>query len=298
VKIGFIGLGEMGRPMAANQLKAGHQLVVWNRSAERAVPLMEAGARLADTAADVAADVDAILIMLADDHALHAVMDGGLLEALKPGTVVVNHSTVSVDYAKELATAVNARGAAYIAAPVFGRPPVAQAGQLNIVVCGDAASIGKVQPALDAMAKKCWSFGSDAEHANLVKIAGNLMIASAIQSMAETSALVRAHGIEAADFIGMMTQTLFATPVYSGYGSMIAESRYEPAGFKAPLGLKDVELGLRAAGKSRVPLPMASVIRDALLDAIAHGADNQDWAVLGDVAARRANLRDRRPRAA
>ncbi|WP_428310361.1 NAD(P)-dependent oxidoreductase [Hydrocarboniphaga sp.] len=290
MKIGFIGLGEMGLPMAANQLKAGHQLVVWNRSAERAVPLMEAGARLAATAADVAVDVDAVLIMLADDQALRSVMDGGLLAALKPGTVVVNHATVSVDYARELAAAVGAQGAVYVAAPVFGRPPVAQAGQLNIVVAGDAAGIALAQPALDAMSKRCWNFGVEPERANVVKIAGNLMIASAIQSMAEASALVRAHGVEAADFIGMMTQTLFATPVYSGYGGMIAERRYEPAGFKASLGLKDVELGLSAAGKSRVSLPMAAVIRDALLDALAHGAGDQDWAVLGDVAARRANL--------
>lgn len=290
MKIGFIGLGEMGRPMAANQLKAGHSLVVWNRSAERAVPLMEAGARLAATAADVATDVDAILMMLADDQALRSVMDSGLLAALKPGTVVVNHSTVSVAYARELAAAVGALGAVYVAAPVFGRPPVAQAGQLNIVVAGDPAGIALVKPALDAMAKRCWNFGAEPERANVVKIAGNLMIASAIQSMAEASALVRAHGVEAADFIGMMTQTLFATPVYSGYGGMIAERRYEPAGFKASLGLKDVELGLSAAGKSRVSLPMAAVIRDALLDALAHGAGDQDWAVLGDVAARRANL--------
>ena len=290
MKTGFIGLGEMGRPMAANQLKAGHQLTVWNRSAERAAVLVEAGAKLAGSAAEVAAEADVILVMLADDQALRAVMGGGLLAALKPGRLLVNHSTVSVAYAKELAAAVSERGAAYVAAPVFGRPPVAEAGQLNIVVAGDAASIAKAQPALDAMAKKCWPFGTAPEQANVVKIAGNLMIASAIQSMAESVALVRAHGIAAQDFIGMMTQTLFATPVYSGYGGMIAEQRYEPAGFKAQLGLKDVELGLTAAGNTRVPLPLASLVRDALLDALAHGGVDKDWAVLGDVAARRANL--------
>lgn len=295
MKIGFIGLGEMGRPMAANQLKAGHELTVWNRSAERALPLVDAGARLAASAADVAADVDAILLMLADDHALRAVMDGGLLAALKPSVLVVNHSTVSVAYARELSAAVTGCGARYVAAPVFGRPPVAAAGQLNIVVAADAASIAAAQPALDAMAKKCWDFGAEPSLANVVKIAGNLMIASAIQSMAEASALVRAYGVDAADFIGLMTQTLFASPVYSGYGGMIAERRYEPAGFKASLGLKDVELGLGAAGSAQVPLPIAAVIRDALLDAIAHGAQDQDWAVLGEVAARRANL-DGRPR--
>ncbi|MDB5968538.1 MAG: oxidoreductase [Hydrocarboniphaga sp.] len=297
MKIGFIGLGEMGRPMAANQLKAGHQLTVWNRSAERAGPLVEAGASLAASAADVAADADAILLMLADDHALRSVMSAGLLAAIKPATVVVNHSTVSVAYARELSAAVTALGATYVAAPVFGRPPVAEAGQLNIVLAGDDAGIDKVRPALNAMAKKCWPFGAIAEQANVVKIAGNLMIASAIQSMAEASALVRAHGIEAGGFIGMMTQTLFATPVYSGYGSMIAERRYEPAGFKAQLGLKDVELGLSAAASVHLPLPIAGVIRDALLDALAHGGGDQDWSVLGDVAARRAALDGRRARA-
>jgi 3-hydroxyisobutyrate dehydrogenase-like beta-hydroxyacid dehydrogenase len=293
MNISFIGLGEMGRPMAANQLKAGHKLAVWNRSAERAAPLVEAGATLAKQAADLAEDADAILLMLADDSAVRSVMESGLLAALKPSTTLVNHSTVSVAYAQELAAALSARGIGYVAAPVFGRPPVAEAGQLNIVVAGDEASVLCVQPALDAMAKKCWAFGAKPEQANVVKIAGNLMIAAAIQSMAESAALVRAHGIDVKDFIGMMTQTLFATPVYSGYGGMIAERRYQPAGFKAPLGLKDVELGLAAAGKQRVPLPVASVIRDALIDAMAHGAEDQDWAVLGDVAARRAHLDSR-----
>lgn len=290
MKTGFIGLGEMGRPMAANQLKAGHQLTVWNRSAARAEPLVKAGATLAASAADAAADVDVLLIMLADDQALRVVMDGGLLAACRPGLVVVNHSTVSVAVAKQLAAAASERGAAYVAAPVFGRPPVAEAGQLNIVVAGDAGAIARAQPALDAMAKRCWAFGSEPAQANLVKIAGNLMIASAIQSMAESAALVRAHGIDAQAFIGMMTQTLFATPVYSGYGGMIAEQRYEPAGFKARLGLKDVELGLSAAAAAQVPLPLASLVRDALFDALAHGGADKDWAVLGEVAARRANL--------
>jgi 3-hydroxyisobutyrate dehydrogenase-like beta-hydroxyacid dehydrogenase len=287
MKIAFIGLGEMGRPMAANLLKAGHELRVWNRSTERAEPLVAAGAQRLQHAAD-AADADAVLMMLADDHALRAVMDDGLLAALRAPTVVVNHSTVSVAYARELSAAVIARGAGYVAAPVFGRPPVAQAGQLNIVVAGAAQQLAQVQPALDAMGKQCWPVGSAPEQANVVKIAGNLMIASAIQSMAESAALVRAHGIEAADFLALMTQTLFAAPVYSGYAGMIGERRYQPAGFKARLGLKDVELGLSAAGAAQVPLPVASVIRDALLDALAHGGAEQDWAVLGDVASRRA----------
>ena len=287
MKIAFIGLGEMGRPMAANLIKAGHELRVWNRSVERAAPLVAAGAKLLQHSADAAA-ADVVMMMLADDYALRAVMDSGLLAALQAPTVVVNHSTVSVAYARELSAAVIARGAGYVAAPVFGRPPVAEAGQLNIVVAGAAQHIAQAQPALDAMAKKCWPIGNAPEQANVVKIAGNLMIASAIQSMAESAALVRAHGIEAADFLALMTQTLFAAPVYSGYGGMIAERRYEPAGFKARLGLKDVELGLSAAGAARVPLPVAGVIRDALLDALAHGGADQDWAVLGDVASRRA----------
>ena len=288
MKIGFIGLGEMGRPMAAKLLKAGHELRVWNRSAERTEPLIEQGAKRVDAAKELA-DAELIVVMLADDTALRSVFGSGLLDALRAPTVVVNTSTISLAYARELAAQVTQRGAGYVSAPVFGRPPVAEAGQLNIVVSGTAADIARAEPALNAMAKKLWPMGDAPERANAVKIAGNFMIASAIETMAEASAFAQAHGIEPRDFLGMMTQTLFAAPVYAGYGAAIAERNFK-AGFKAALGYKDVELALSAAGSARVPMPIASVIRDALLDALAHDGAEQDWAVLAEVAQRRAGL--------
>ncbi len=290
MNIGFVGLGEMGRPIAANLLRAGHRLTVWNRSADKTRDLAEQGAHVVATPAETCVDSDALFTMLADDGALRAVMDGGVLAALHAPMVLVNLATVSVAYARELAAATQARGAGYVAAPVFGRPPVAAAAQLNIVVAGEAEAVRRVEPALSAIAKKIWPMGDTPERANVVKIAGNFMLASAIESMAEASAFARAHGIEAADFLSVMTQTLFAALAYTGYAQLIAERRYEPAGFTLQLGLKDVELALTAAGHVRVPLPLAAVIRDAMLDALAHGGADRDWAALAEVAARRAGL--------
>ncbi|MDB5986929.1 MAG: oxidoreductase [Nevskia sp.] len=299
MKIGFIGLGEMGRPMALNLIKAGHALTVWNRSPQRAEPLLALGAKLAATPAAVCdglapSQVDAVFAMLADDAVLRNVMhEGGVLAALQAPMVFVNMATVSVAYAKALAGEVTAKGAGYVAAPVFGRPDVAAAAQLNIVAAGAAESLARVRPALDAIGKKVWPAGAAPERANVVKIAGNFMLASAIESMAEATAFTRAHGISAADFLEVMTQTLFAAPAYIGYGKLIAEQRYEPAGFKMQLGLKDVELALSAAGQARVPMPFAAAVRDALLDALAHGGTDKDWSMLAEAAARRAGLPER-----
>ena len=295
MKIGFIGLGAMGQGIANNLLKAGHELTVWNRSAPAADELVRGGARRVALAAEVCGSdastrADAVFVMLADDRALQSVMDAGLLAALQAPTVLVNLATISVAYARTLAAAVIAQGAAYVAAPVFGRPDMAAAAQLNLVVSGADDAVTRVRLALDAIGKKVWPAGTAPERANVIKIAGNFMLASAIESMAEASAVTRAHGIGAADFLAIMTQTLFAAPAYVGYGKLIAEQRYQPAGFKMALGLKDVELALQAAGQARVPMPFAAAVRDALLDALAHGGADKDWSALAEVASRRAGL--------
>ena len=292
MKVGFIGLGSMGSAMASNLVAAGHAVTVWNRSEAAVEPLVALGAKPAKTP-DRAVLGDAVCSMLANDQAVRAVfLDGGLLDAMDPGMVHVNHATISVALAQELAEAHAARGIDYVAAPVFGRPDAAAVAKLNIVAAGLPAAIEKVRPLLEAMGTKIWPMGEDPVRANVVKIAGNFMLASAIETMAEASALTRAYGVGAAEFLEVMTSTLFAAPAYQGYGKLIAEQRFSPAGFAMPLGLKDVGLALSAGEGKRVPLPFAGVLRDGFLDALAHGGEDLDWSALALVAARRAHLDD------
>ena len=293
MKVGFIGIGAMGGPMARNLLAAGHTLTVWNRSVAATEPLASLGAKVARTA-DRAAQGDVLCSMLANDQAVRDVfLAGGLLDAMDRGTVHVNHSTISVALAKELADEHARRGLDYVAAPVFGRPDMAAAAKLNILVAGKPSVIERVRPLLDAMGSRLWLMGDTPERANVAKIAGNFMLASAIETMAEATALTRAYGVSAADFLEVMTSTLFAAPAYQGYGKLIAEQRFKPAGFPLPLGLKDVELALTAASTARVPLPFAGVLRDSLLEALAAGDADLDWSALALVAARRAHLDER-----
>lgn len=287
--IGFIGLGGMGHAMAENLLKAGHQLRVWNRTRERAAPLAALGATIVDEPADAFAG-DAVLSMLADDAAAREVFDAALLERAPRDLVHVNLATVSVALAETLAHEHAERGIHYVAAPVMGRPDVAAAGKLTIIAAGSAEAIDRVQPIFDVIGQKTWRIGSLPQHANVVKLAANFTLAAAVETMGEASALLAGHGVAMADFLDVITSSVFPGPVYSGYGRMIAEGRYEPAMFKARLGLKDVRLALAAADTCSTPLPVASVVRDSLLEAIAHGDGDKDFAVLGKVAARRAGL--------
>ena len=290
MKVGFIGLGAMGSAMASNLQAAGHALTVWNRTPEATAPLVSLGAKAARTA-DRAAQGEVLCSMLANDAAVCAVfLDSGLLDAMDAGTVHVNHATISVALAEELVAEHEQRGLGYVAAPVFGRPDAAAAAQLNMLVAGKTTAVERVRPVLEAMAARLWPLGEAPQRATVAKIAGNFMLAAAIESMAEATALTRAHGVSAADFLDVMTQTLFAAPAYQGYGKLIAEQRFKPAGFTLPLGLKDVGLALAAGEAARVPLPFAGVLRDSLLEALAGGDAELDWSALSLVAARRAHL--------
>jgi 3-hydroxyisobutyrate dehydrogenase-like beta-hydroxyacid dehydrogenase len=285
--IGFIGLGEMGVAMVRNMLKAGHPVRVWNRSPERAEALAADGAQVVGSPAD-AFTGDAVFSMLADDAALRAVIDAQLLEHAPRGLIHVNMATISVALAEELAHAHALRGLHYVAAPVLGRPDVAAAGKLTIVAGGPAEAIDRVQPVFDAIGQKTWRIGSLPQQANVMKLAANFMIGSAVETLGEAASLVTAHGVTMQDFLDVITSGLFQGPVYQGYGKMIAERRYEPALFKARLGLKDVRLALAAADAVSTPMPVASVVRDSLIEAMAHGDGEKDFAVLGQVSARRA----------
>ncbi|MGI4855408.1 MAG: NAD(P)-dependent oxidoreductase [Janthinobacterium lividum] len=286
--IGFIGLGSMGGAMAMNALKAGHTVRVWNRSPGPAQALAEAGAKVVASAAEAFAG-DAVFSMLADDAALRAVLvDGGVLAQAPKSTIHVNMATISVALAQELAALHAAQGLAYVAAPVLGRPDVAAAGKLNIVAAGPDDAIARVQPVFDVIGQKTWRVGTDAYKANVFKLGANFMLAAAIETTGEAAALMSGHEIDPHAFLDLISNTLFPGPVYQGYGRMIADARYEPAMFKARLGLKDVRLALAAAEAVNTPLPVASVVRDSLIDALAHGDGDKDFAVLGKVAARRA----------
>ncbi|CAB3762140.1 NAD(P)-dependent oxidoreductase [Paraburkholderia solisilvae] len=288
--IGFIGLGEMGAAMVENILKAGHQVRVWNRSPERAQRLAQAGAQVVGSVAE-AFTGDAVFSMLADDAAVREVINARLLEQAPRGQIHVNMATISVALAEELASEHAQRGLNYVAAPVMGRPDVAAAAKLTIVAAGPAEAIDRVQPVFDAVGQKTWRIGSLAQQANVMKLATNFLIASAVETLGEASAMLAGHGVAMQDFLDVITSNLFQGVVYQGYGKMIAEQRYEPALFKAKLGMKDVRLALAAAESVMTPLPMASVVRDSLIEAMAHGDGEKDFAVLGQVAARRAGRR-------
>lgn len=292
MRIAFIGLGSMGAGMAANLVKGGHDVVVWNRTASVAEPLKAQGAHVAASAAEAAKGAEVVHNMLANDAAVREVILGDVLPSLATGAIHVNHATISVALAQELADAHEAKGVGFVSAPVFGRPDVAAAGNLNMVASGAPAHLAKVLPLLELLAAKVWPMGDDPIRAAVVKIGGNFLIGAAIESMAEASALTRAHGVAAKDFLDVMQGTLFSAPVYKIYGGMIAEDRYEPVGFKLSLGFKDVGLARAAAEAKRVPMPVASVLHDALLESLNRGDGDIDWAGLARVAAARANLKE------
>lgn len=288
MKIGFLGLGTMGKPMAINLVKSGHRVRVWNRSPEPVATLVEAGAIAANTARDVALGADIIISMLSDDDTTKAVMiDAGVLEAMQLGTIHINMATVSVACARALERCHHDKGIHYIAAPVLGRVNVAEAGQLNILAAGEASALHKAQPVFDCLGQKTWVLGTRPEQANAVKLAVNTMLAAAIGAMGEGATLSQAYGVPRADFIELITSTLFSAPAYKTYGAAIAGRHYEPAGFKLALGFKDVRLTVAAAETAHVPLPIASVLKDNLLDCLAHGEGLLDWAAAAEVPNRR-----------
>jgi len=289
MNIAFLGLGTMGLPMAANLLKAGYTVRGWNRSPEPVARLAALGAQAASTPREAAEGADVLISMLADDAATHATLvDGQALDALKPGAIHINMATISVALANQLLALHQARGVGYLAAPVLGRVNVAEAGQLQILAAGDAQALATVQPLFDVLGQKTWHFGDRPEQANAVKLSVNFMIASAIGTMGEAVALAQGYGVDKGSVLDLITSTLFNAPVYKGYGSAIAEERFEPAGFKLALGLKDVRLAMDAAEKVNVPLPLASTLRDTHIEGLAHGEGHLDWAALSRTSARRA----------
>lgn len=287
MKIGFVGLGQMGSGIAANLLRAGHELSVYNRSAGKAEALVAQGATLAKTPA-AAAQGDVVFTMLADDSAVETVVFGehGILGALKKGAIHVSCTTISVKLSEKLTEAHAKAGQRYIAAPVFGRPDAAAAAKLFVAAAGEAQTLKEIAPLFDAIGQRTYVISDKPAAANLVKLSGNFLLASVIESLGEAIALVSKGGIDRHVYVDLLTSSLFSAPVYKTYGALIADQKFSPAGFAAPLGQKDIRLALSAAEELGVPMPLASLLRDRFLTLIATGGDKLDWSAIAGLAAK------------
>ncbi|HLW72220.1 MAG TPA: NAD(P)-dependent oxidoreductase [Candidatus Binataceae bacterium] len=281
-EVGFIGLGAMGTPMAGNLLVGGFKLRVWNRTAAKAAALTARGATATAMAAEVAVTGGVAITMLADDDAVESVVvgEGGLAARLGAGGVHISMSTIAPATARRLARIHLEAGNIYVAAPVFGRPENAEQRQLVVCTSGPAEAKAHIRPLLEAMGRAIFDFGEEPGAANVAKLCGNFLIAAAIEAMAEAFAMAEKSGVDRAQVAEMLTKTLFAAPVYQRYGEMIASKRHLPAGFKLPLGLKDVELVLKTAGAARVPMPLAAMLRERIIAGLAQGREEMDWSAL------------------
>ena len=292
MKIGFIGLGNMGSGMARNLIKAGFPLIVYNRTRSRAEALRSLGAQAAETPAQAASDVDVLITMLSDDRAVRDVIfaPGNAIESLHSGGVHISMSTISVALSNRLAEAHQQKDQHYIAAPVFGRPEAAAAAKLVIVAGGPSDKIERCRSLFVAMSQKIFVICEKASSANVVKLTGNFLITTVIESLGEAFALARKSNIDPHKFLEILTDTLFNAPIYRTYGGMIADQRFEPPGFRLPLGFKDNRLIIAAAEEAAVPMPMANVVHDHFVEALAQGMGNSDWAAIARIPQQNAGL--------
>ncbi|MEO7208084.1 MAG: NAD(P)-dependent oxidoreductase [Steroidobacteraceae bacterium] len=296
MKIGFIGLGQMGVGMATNLLKAGHEVAVYNRTAGKSEALVRLGARARQSVEAVCA-ADVVITMLADDDALEQIVfgTGGVLASLTKGAAHISSSTISVALSERVAAAHAVAGQHYLAAPVFGRPDAAASGKLFVVAGGPAGLVETYMPIFNALGQRTFVVSNKPQDANLVKLSGNFLIAAVIESLGEALALIGKGGLDQQQYLDLLTSTLFDAPVYKTYGRLIVERRFEPAGFAAPLGQKDIRLTLAAAETLQVPLPLASLLRDRFLALLAQGGAALDWSAIGQLAAQDAGLEDKSP---
>ena len=292
MKIGFVGLGNMGSPIAANLLRARHTVTVWNRSANKNRELLDAGAASAPSPSAAASAGDTVITMLADDAALEQVLSGpeGILQGLRPGALHISMSTISVATAERIAALHAARGQRLLSAPVFGRPEAAAAAKLFVVAAGGRTEMEAASALFPSISQRVFYVGEVPSAANLVKLCGNFMILAAIEALGEAMALAQRGGVSKGQLLEVLTGTLFDSPVYRNYGAALVEDRFKPAGFAAPLGLKDMRLAGQSAEALRVPMPLLNVLRDHLLQTIAAQGEDVDWSAIGRTIAKNAGL--------
>jgi 3-hydroxyisobutyrate dehydrogenase-like beta-hydroxyacid dehydrogenase len=292
MRVGFIGLGRMGRPMAKRVLDAGHELVVYNRSPGQAGELAEAGARVAASVGDACLGREVVVTMVADDAALVdvALRPGGIREALPLGAIHMAMGTHSVTAIRRLAEAHAESGQMLVAAPVLGRPDAAAAGQVVSVAAGPEEAVERCQPLLAAVSRATVHAGVRPESGSALKLANNFLLGCAIEVMGEAFSLVRKYDVDPEALYEVMVGGLFSASAYRVYGRIIVDQAYDEVGFTADLGLKDANLVLAAGESARLPLPSANVWRDRLLSAIAHGEGSRDWAIVAREQARAGGL--------
>jgi 3-hydroxyisobutyrate dehydrogenase-like beta-hydroxyacid dehydrogenase len=283
MKIGFIGLGNMGAGIAANLLRAGHEVAVWNRSPQKARSLIDQGAVPAKSPGGAASEREIVMTMLGSE---------GLLDGLRRGALHVSLSTISVAAAERTARLHAERGQRFLSAPVFGRPEAAEAAKLFVVAAGTRAAFDAASTALGAISQRVFYIGETPSSANLVKLCGNFAILSAIEAMAEAMTLAQKGGVSKRQLLEIFTGTLFDTPVYRNYGAALVEDRFRPAGFAAPLGLKDMRLVGQAADALRVPMPVLNVLRDHLLQTIGVEGEDIDWSGIALTIAKNGGVND------
>jgi 3-hydroxyisobutyrate dehydrogenase-like beta-hydroxyacid dehydrogenase len=285
MKTGFIGLGHMGSAMTKNLLKAGHDVTIFNRTPGRSQSLLALGAREATSIAD-ACQGEVVITMLSDDTAVAAISlgNGGIIANLPKRAIHISMSSISVELSKRLTQAHAQAEQRYVAAPVLGRPDMAAAAKLFIVAAGDPTAIDTCQPLFDAMGQKTLPIGKEAWTANLVKLSCNFLQGAIIEALGEAIALTSKAGIDRHAYVDLLTSTVFTAPAYKIFGGLIADDKFEPALFGAPLGYKDIRLWLAAAEDQRVPMPIASLLHDRFLRLFAQGGDQLDWAAIGGLA--------------
>ncbi|MFL6758450.1 NAD(P)-dependent oxidoreductase [Sphingomonas sp.] len=293
MRIGFIGLGHMGRGMAGSLIKSGHEVTVFNRTPGKSADLEAAGAKVA---ADVgeACDGDAVVTMLSNDEAVESVVFGrlGIIDSLRKGAVHVSSSTISIDLSDRLAAAHADAGQGYVAATVLGRPNLAAEGQLFVIAAGADEAVNAVAPLLSAVGRQTTRFGVKPSNANMVKLSVNFLFASVMESLGEAVALVAKGGIDKADYVEFLTTTMFNAPAYKTYGELAVSEQPAPVGFAAPLGFKDIRLAIAASEKLGVPMPLLSLLHDRFVELMASGGEHMDWSAIGKLAQRDAGMLD------
>jgi 3-hydroxyisobutyrate dehydrogenase-like beta-hydroxyacid dehydrogenase len=280
MQIGFMGLGNLGTPIAENILQKRQQLFVYNRTASKTQSLIEKGAGLCISIKELASKCDIVFSMMSDDTALNHITKGenGIAQNLKAGGIHICMSTILPATASQLAALHKQNNSYYIAAPVMGRPEAARAGKLNFLVSGEKSIIDKIKPLLqDAGGAGIWEFGDEPATANVAKLCSNSLIVSAIESMAEAINLAKKSGIDATAWMNMLTQTLFAAPVYINYGNILLKEMYQPAGFTLKLGLKDVNLIIEQSREVDAVMPVAKLMQQKFNEGIANGLGDHDW---------------------
>jgi 3-hydroxyisobutyrate dehydrogenase-like beta-hydroxyacid dehydrogenase len=286
--IGFVGLGRMGGAIALNLIKAGHQVTVWNRTPSKAHPLVALGARSAENPRE-AAKGEMVISMLADDRAVEAVVFGekGILSA-DERPIHVSMSTISIELAERLTTAHAEAGSHFVSGPVFGRPAAAVAAKLSIVAAGAPEAVAACAPVFSDISQRVYSLGETPSAANVVKLCGNFMIMSAVEALGEAMALAAKAEVNCESLLDVLTEALFPGPVYANYGQILLDGTFKPAGFAAPLALKDMNLVAAAANQTRTPMPFLGVVRDHLLGAIAQFGEDVDSSAIALVVERSA----------